>query len=606
MLLALASGAALLAIVGWSLVQTAAQAQEREELAARRDARDLAVALRAALRTPAVLDLVPADARFDVHDGSVRIDDEVGWLHELPPATADAVVAERLRQAQLAEFVARDPAAAAAQFDELLGPRGPDGDARLPVLVAAAWQATRAGDAARIADRTHQLEQALATRAPAATADPRLAHAVAATLLLAAARQQPLPKQAVALFAALPADLAVPTLARLRERGVVSEPLAAAHQAVAARRHLLADATRALRELPTHATARGLGDRLLLWFPSDGAPGHGTGALLARDWLATLPGLGSSRPAPAANLPPVPDRGTLQFVAAPPDAEDVVPGWCWVAPLARPDVPWFASPAAILGAAGVLVLVFAASAFAMLRAFRREADSLRARSEFLTGVTHELKTPVASMRLVAEVMRDDDVSPQKQREYMALLAGETTRLAALVDNVLDLGQMERGERAYDLRPGDLAEVVRDVFAAFAPLAQRSGLALTLHEGRAQAPALVDGNALAQALLNVGENARKYAAAGGQLTITTTADGPSFRIVVRDFGPGVAEPEREVIFARFQRGRAHRHGSIPGVGLGLYLARCIVERHGGTLRCEEPPAGPGACFVFTLPLLESAT
>lgn len=258
----------------------------------------------------------------------------------------------------------------------------------------------------------------------------------------------------------------------------------------------------------------------------------------------------------------------------------------------------------MLVAASALVLVFAGSALLMWRAFRREAEALRARSEFLTGVTHELKTPVASMRLVAEVLRDDDVPPARQREYVTLLAGEAPRLAGLVDNVLDLGQMERGERAYDRQPGDLVVVVRDVVAAFTPLAQRAGLVVSLTEGADHAPALVDGNALTQALLNVLENARKYASRGGRLELTTTRAAAMFRVTVRDFGPGVPSAERETIFVRFQRGTAHRHGSIPGVGLGLHLARTIVMQHGGSLHCEAPPEGPGACFVFTLPLLES--
>ncbi len=596
----------MLAVVGWSLVQTASQAQERELQAARRDARDLAVALRVVLRTPAVLDLVPPMARFAVHDGSLRIDDDVGWLRKAVPAAADAVVAERLRQAQLAEFVAHDHAAASAQYDELLAALGPQGDARWQVLVAAAWQAVRADDTARSDALTSQLTAELAARFPAATAGSRLADAVAATALLAAARGRPRAAVVDALFPALPTALAAPTLARLRERGAAVDDLAIAHVRIAARRTLLATAALALRELPNHATARGLGEQLLLWFPRDEAPGHGSGAMLPREWLRTLPGLGTSRVTPSATLPPIPDRGTLTFADPTADAEDVVPGWLWVAPSPRPELAWFARPSAIVAAGSALILVFAASAFTMLRAFRRETLAMRARSEFLTGVTHELKTPVASMRLVAEVLRDDDVPPGKQREYVMLLAGEATRLAALVDNVLDLGQMERGERAYDLRPGDLAEVVREVVAAFTPLAMRAGLALALHEGAAQAPARVDGNAMAQALLNVCENARKYAAAGLQLQITTVREAATFIITVRDFGPGVPAAEREAIFTRFQRGAAHRHGSIPGVGLGLYLARSIVQRHGGSLHCEAPVEGPGACFVFALPTMEFPT
>jgi two-component system phosphate regulon sensor histidine kinase PhoR len=259
----------------------------------------------------------------------------------------------------------------------------------------------------------------------------------------------------------------------------------------------------------------------------------------------------------------------------------------------------------IAGAGALLVLVFAASAFAVLRAFRREAAALRARSDFVTGVTHELKTPVAAIRLVADVLHDDDVPPARQREYFALLAGETARLSALVDNVLDVGQIERGERAYDLRPCDLGDVVRDGIGAFAPLARAAGLELALRVDPAPAPAVADAAALQQALFAICENARKYAASGGRLDVAASRAGDTFAIELRDFGPGVAPSEREAIFARFQRGSAQRSGTVPGVGLGLYLARRIVERHGGTLVCRATANGPGARFVLTLPLAGGA-
>jgi signal transduction histidine kinase len=127
------------------------------------------------------------------------------------------------------------------------------------------------------------------------------------------------------------------------------------------------------------------------------------------------------------------------------------------------------------------------------------------------------------------------------------------------------------------------------------------MALAVHAGATSAPAVADASALQQALFAVCENARKYAAAGGRLDVTTARGDGAFTIAVRDFGPGVPEREREAIFARFQRGSRERSGSIPGVGLGLYLARRIVQKHGGTLVCAAPREGPGAAFVFSLPL-----
>ena len=113
---------------------------------------------------------------------------------------------------------------------------------------------------------------------------------------------------------------------------------------------------------------------------------------------------------------------------------------------------------------------------------------------------------------------------------------------------------------------------------------------------------VDCGAFVQALLNVMENARKYAKSGGRLVIDSTTCNGQYQLGVRDFGPGIPETEREAIFQRFQRGADQRDGSIAGVGLGLYLARAILRAHGGDLSCEAVEGdGGGAQFRFTLPV-----
>jgi two-component system phosphate regulon sensor histidine kinase PhoR len=247
-----------------------------------------------------------------------------------------------------------------------------------------------------------------------------------------------------------------------------------------------------------------------------------------------------------------------------------------------------------------LAFVFAGSALLGVRALRQQAAAVRTRAEFLTMVTHELKTPLAAIRLLGEMLLEGRVPAGREREYYGLLAGEAARLSMLIENVLDLGRMERGERAYDLRPTDVAEVVREAVALFAPVAQQGGVALALAEGAPRAVAAADRGALLQALLNVLDNARKYAAGGGRIAVATSEAAGAFAIAVRDFGPGVPDDERETIFDRFRRGARHAHGAVPGVGLGLHLARQIARRHGGELCCARPTDGPGALFTFTLP------
>lgn len=589
----MASGALLTALVGWSLVATAGHDRDRAALDARTAAHDLALSLRTAVRQPDTLELTPPSARFAILAGSLQVDAAIGWLQDAPAAGRDAVVDGRRRAAETAEFQAGDAIAAAAIYDELLGEGLNGRTTSLPMLAAAAWQAHRADDRERTATLTTRLDGALAAVTPAALGDRDTADATASAALLAAARGLPF-AAGERLLPALPPDLATATLQRLAERGADTAALASAHAAIAARRDLLREVAAHLRDLGDAPQATALGERLLLWLPG-AVPGFGRGALLAPTFLQSL-----------REHQETAGRGELAFANPPRDADEVIPRLAWVAPAALPERPWLTRPVTVLGATLSLVAVFAASLALAFRAQRREALATRARAAFVTGVTHELKTPVASIRLIADVLQTDDVPPHKQREYCDLLAGEAMRLSTLVDNVLDLGQRERGERAWDQKPGDLAETVRTAVRLFVPLARESGVEVVFAEDLPPCAARFDREALLQALRNVLENARKYAADGHRIEIALQRTDEQARIAVRDFGCGVAAGERDTIFAQFARGARHRHGSVPGLGIGLHLARAIARGHGGDLVCAAPATGPGAQFVFTLPLQTGAS
>jgi two-component system phosphate regulon sensor histidine kinase PhoR len=399
----------------------------------------------------------------------------------------------------------------------------------------------------------------------------------------------------------------LPLFARLRERSVDVAVPAREHSQLAAVR----DAMRRAQDALAHGASSGANALLprlllwdpalvpcvLLWHPGPGA-GDGRGAVIAATALADR----MMRGLPDGDSP-IPLLGESRVLPGADAGVPVIEGlWSVVPHDSAIDLPWTAQPAAALAAAIVLLLVLAGSGAFAFRALRQEALAVRARAEFLTVVTHELKTPLAAIRLLAEMMVEDRVPAGKTDEYYRLLAGEAARLSMLIENVLDLGRMERGERAYDLRACDLGEVAREAAVLFAPIAQRDGLQLRSDLGDGAVPGAADRGALLQALLNVLDNARKYASRGGTIELRTEREGGRLAITVRDFGPGVPAGEREAIFARFVRGDAHRHGSIPGVGLGLYLARAIARRHGGDLVCRAPAdGGPGAEFAFALPL-----
>ena len=256
-----------------------------------------------------------------------------------------------------------------------------------------------------------------------------------------------------------------------------------------------------------------------------------------------------------------------------------------------------------------LALLLAVSLAVTLRGLRRTHESLALQREFLGGVSHELRTPLASIRMFAELLESgrvrDDV---KRSEYHRLLAAESTRLSTLVENVLDLGRIERGERSYERRPIAFDELVREALELFEPLADRHGLVVERRGPGLQSKisgSVVEGDrgALMQSLWNLFENASKYG--GGHLEVELRSDENAVAIKMRDRGPGVPRGERERIFERFRRGEDQAHGAIPGIGLGLYLARTIVRAHGGQLEYVEPDEGPGACFVLSLPTVQGA-
>jgi signal transduction histidine kinase len=136
---------------------------------------------------------------------------------------------------------------------------------------------------------------------------------------------------------------------------------------------------------------------------------------------------------------------------------------------------------------------------------------------------------------------------------------------------------------------------------FTPVLERDGGTVVWEDLCGSTNVAVDRGALAQALVAVLDNARKYGGAPPRVQVTTRRDGARVAIDVRDHGPGVPVAEREHVFARFVRGSAHAHGSTPGVGIGLYLARTIARALRGDLVCGEPlDGGRGARFTFSLP------
>ena len=244
--------------------------------------------------------------------------------------------------------------------------------------------------------------------------------------------------------------------------------------------------------------------------------------------------------------------------------------------------------------------------YLLRRDVQRDLRHAEMRSQFVSSVTHELKTPLTAIRMFTETMRlDDDVDPQTRSEYLDTILHESERLSRLVDNVLDFGQIERGKKIYRFEPVRLEEVVEGAARAVQfPFAQ-AGFALDLDVQRDLPTVSADADALQQAILNLLTNAMKYSGDSRRIRLGLDRRNGDARIKVVDQGAGIAPADQSRVFERFYRAPTTENQHIPGTGLGLTLAAHIASAHGGVVEIDSTP-GSGSTFTIRLPLPDGET
>lgn len=230
-----------------------------------------------------------------------------------------------------------------------------------------------------------------------------------------------------------------------------------------------------------------------------------------------------------------------------------------------------------LGALALLVLI-ALLAAAAIAVYARRAEALsRQKSAFVSAVSHELRTPLTTLRMHAEMLDEGMVDETRRPKVHRELVRESVRLARLVDNVLSLSKLEEGRRGIAPSPGDLRAHVREIVEAQRHLIEERGFTLE-GPGPGAVPCEFDGQAVEQIVINLLDNAVKYAATGERAIEVAVEAGPV--IEVRDRGPGVPEAERRKVFDRFHRVEREDTAHAPGTGIGLSLVAELAEAHGG--------------------------
>ena len=242
-------------------------------------------------------------------------------------------------------------------------------------------------------------------------------------------------------------------------------------------------------------------------------------------------------------------------------------------------------------------------AFGMVRILRdmtRAKELERLKSEFVTLVTHELRTPMTSIWGFAETLQEygAQIPAEDSKRYLGIIVREAKRLSRLVTDFLDASKLESGYIALKPKPADFKALAQRVASVFE--GQRADVTFALDIADGLPPAQIDEDQIERVLVNLCGNAVKYSPKGGTITLGARPVDGKIEVSVHDQGPGMAAETRSRLFQKFYRANDAVAAKTPGTGLGLYIAKTIVEAHGGSIRVESEP-GQGTRMVFDLPL-----
>ena len=259
---------------------------------------------------------------------------------------------------------------------------------------------------------------------------------------------------------------------------------------------------------------------------------------------------------------------------------------------------WFIALIAVAGVGALVGLV------ATGRALQRQQRLLELKSNFVSSVTHELRAPLASVRLLAESLERGKITlPEKRQEYFHFIVQECRRLSSLIENVLDFARIEQGRKQYRLEPVDLADLARQTVQVLEPYAAERQVRLEWRGESAKAAEFAlrcDGQAIQQALINLIDNAVKHSPPEASVTIGLDASDRTHQLWVEDHGPGIPPEDCGKIFEQFYRRGSELRRESAGIGIGLTLVKHIAEAHRGRVQVRSE-VGKGSRFTLVLPM-----
>jgi signal transduction histidine kinase len=224
----------------------------------------------------------------------------------------------------------------------------------------------------------------------------------------------------------------------------------------------------------------------------------------------------------------------------------------------------------------------------------------KTREEFVSNVSHELKTPLTAIKVLSEsILSQESVPEEVSREFMQDISNEVDRMVTITNDLLALVKVDQREQSLIIAPTDINQLVEDILKRLAPLAEQKKVILLYEEIR---PVLIDADEikLALAISNIVENGIKYTPGGGTVKVIIDSDHQNAYITIQDTGIGIPEEEQDKIFNRFYRVDKTRDRDTGGTGLGLAITRATVLLHNGSIRVTSPP-DEGSMFIIRIPI-----
>jgi signal transduction histidine kinase len=233
------------------------------------------------------------------------------------------------------------------------------------------------------------------------------------------------------------------------------------------------------------------------------------------------------------------------------------------------------------------------------RVSERLAAEQHARSSLIAAVSHDLRTPITSLQLLVEAIDDEVVTEDARKEYLSRLSTHVRALSALIDDLFELSRLQTGDIRWSMEQVRIEELVSETVAAMAPAAEAKHVAVRAELNGAFAPASANPEQIQRVLFNLIQNAIRHTPADGSVVVRAERLGAEVEIEVADTGEGIADADRAHVFDAFFQGGARAARSDGGAGLGLAIARAIVEAHGGRIWLAGGEPG-GTRVRFSLP------